>query len=80
MEEMILRNTFMNAKMGPIAQYLGGPNANLTKSFAIKWPDEVQQNKAPIALEIIERPGARANHKVIKASQLKSNLKVRLIQ
>jgi hypothetical protein len=27
-EEVILRNTFMNAKMGPIAHYLGGAFAN----------------------------------------------------
>lgn len=62
--------------MGPIAHYLGGPNANQPKTFAIRWPDEVGHNKAPIALEIIEKPGAKSNHKVIKASQLRSNLKV----
>jgi len=39
-EEVILRNTFINAKMGPIAHYLGGPGANHSKSFAIRWPDE----------------------------------------
>jgi len=32
-EEVILRNTFMNAKMGPIAHYLGGAFANQTKTF-----------------------------------------------
>ena len=50
-EEVILRNTFMNAKMGPIAHYLGGAFANQTKSFLIRWPDEHanQHQRAPIA-------------------------------
>jgi hypothetical protein len=71
-EETILRNTFMNAKMGPIAHYLGGAFANQTKSFLIKWPDEVppqgHHHKTHIASEIIERQGVKANHKHIKAS------------
>jgi hypothetical protein len=52
--------------MGPIAQYLGMQN-NI-KSFAIRWPDEVSNNKIPLALEIIEKPGAKTNHKHIKSS------------
>jgi len=75
-EEVILRNTFMNAKMGPIAHYLGGPGANHSKSFLIKWPDEQTHTKAPLVQEIQEKPGAKSNHKLIKASQLKSNMKV----
>ena len=64
----------MNAKMGPIAHYLGGAFANQTKSFLIKWPDEVHpphgshHHKTHIASEIIERQGVKANHKHIKAS------------
>jgi len=64
----------MNAKMGPIAHYLGGAFAHQTKTFAIKWPDEVAHHNAPhghkvgIATEIIERPGAKANHKNVKAT------------
>jgi hypothetical protein len=72
-EEMILKNTFMNAKMGPIAHYLGGTYANQTKSFLIRWPDEGGQAK--LAHEIIEKPGVKSNHKVVKATQLKSNFK-----
>jgi hypothetical protein len=77
-EEVILRNTFINAKMGPIVQFLGGPNASIPKTFQIRWPDEnsTPQNRQPLVLEIVERPGSKANHKHIKASQLKSNLKV----
>jgi hypothetical protein len=30
----------MNAKMGPIAHYLGGAYANQIKTFVIKWPDD----------------------------------------
>lgn len=76
-EEVILRNTFINAKMGPIVQFLGGPNANLVKQFVIRWPDEASQNRQPLMLEIVEKPGAKSNHKTIRASQLKSNLKVK---
>jgi hypothetical protein len=78
-EEVILRNTFINAKMGPIVQFLGGPNAGVLKSFLIRWPDEAATNKQPLMLEIQEKPGAKSNHKVIKASQLKSNLKVKTV-
>ena len=62
--------------MGPIVQFLGGPGANLTKTFTIRWPDEASQNRAPLMLEIVEKGGSKTNHKIIKASQLKSNLKV----
>ncbi len=76
-EEVILRNTFMNAKMGPIAHYLGGAFANQTKTFQIRWPDEhaSQHQRVQIHHEIIERPGSKSNHKTIKATQLKSNFK-----
>lgn len=57
-------------------QFLGGPNAGVMKTFQIRWPDENQANRQSIATEIIERTGSKTNHKVIKASQLKSNLKV----
>lgn len=63
--------------MGPIVQFLGGPNANLVKQFVIRWPDEASQNRQPLMLEIVEKPGAKSNHKTIRASQLKSNLKVK---
>jgi hypothetical protein len=61
----------MNAKMGPIAHYLGGAFANQIKTFLIKWPDENHTHghqKGHIATEIIEKTGARANHKTVKAS------------
>jgi hypothetical protein len=56
----------MNAKMGPIVQFLGGPNANISKTFQIKWPDE--GGKGVLASEIQEKPGSKASHKTIKAS------------
>jgi len=75
-EEMILKNTFMNAKMGPIAHYLGGTYANQTKTFLIRWPDHNNNDAhAKLAHDIIERPGVKSNHKTVKASQLKSNFK-----
>lgn len=84
-EEIILKNTFMNAKMGPIAHYLGGNLAHQTKNFIIRWPDEPHNqanshpsSRPPLVHEIIEKPGAKSNHKNIKASQLKSNFKVRI--
>ena len=66
----------MNAKMGPIAHYLGGAFANQTKTFVIRWPDEggshhhpnAHAHKTGLAIEIIEKPGSRANHKNVKAS------------
>lgn len=50
-EEMILRNTFINAQMGPIAQYLGPPGQALNRTFQIKWIDESSMNKIPLAKE-----------------------------
>ncbi len=73
----------MNAKMGPIAHYLGGNLAQQTKSFVIRWPDDPNHpgnanngTKPPLVHEIVEKPGAKSNHKNIKATQLKSNFKV----
>jgi hypothetical protein len=66
----------MNAKMGPIVQFLGGPLAHQTKTFVIRWPDEGAARTQPLALEIQEKPGSKSNHKTVKPSQLKSKLKV----
>jgi len=45
----------------------------VTKTFAIRWTDE--GGKGPLIQEIQEKPGSKASHKTIKASQLKSKLK-----
>jgi hypothetical protein len=52
--------------MGPIAQYLGTANANIMKSFQIKWLDEASKNT--LYQEIFEKPNAQSNHKKIKAN------------
>jgi hypothetical protein len=87
MEEMILRNTYLNAQMGPIAQY--GPLSHFTsaayqKKDTLTWTDQVSNGSAPLAFLLEVSTSATANskitsHKRIKSSSLKSSLKVKTI-
>lgn len=74
---MILRNTFINAQMGPIAQYLGPPGQAINRTFQIKWIDEASTNKIPLAKEGDQNvtAGTLTNHRKVKAQQVKSSIK-----
>ena len=55
-EEVILKNTFGNAQMGPVAQYgaLGSLQMRQmleNRTFTLKWTDEASSNKIPLARE-----------------------------
>ncbi|CDW80771.1 UNKNOWN [Stylonychia lemnae] len=49
-EELILRNTYLNSQMAPIAD-LTGINTDEDKSFTLKWVDENLHQKRPLAEE-----------------------------
>ncbi len=46
-EELVLRNTFVNAQMGPLADLRFDPNDN-EKSRAIKWLDNDEADKTKL--------------------------------
>ena len=46
-EELILRNTFINARMGPLADFNRGmKNGGTKKRYAIRWIDEIEKERA----------------------------------
>ena len=45
-EELVLRNTFVNAQMGPLADFRQHLGPDLTqKGFKLKWIDNLEDNK-----------------------------------
>ena len=44
-EELVLRNTFVNAQMGPLADFRGHMNDQSQRLAKIKWSDNGEDNK-----------------------------------
>lgn len=44
-EELVLRNTFVNAQMGPLADFRGHMNDHSLRQAKIKWTDNGEDNK-----------------------------------
>ncbi len=73
-EELILRNTYLNAQMGPIVQYGGGGGQ---QQRAIKWIDEgTNGTKGQLAKEGKTKAAIVFNHRKVKSAQLKSSIKL----
>ena len=43
-EELVLRNTFVNAQMGPLADFRSFSNGE-TRNARLKWIDNMEDNK-----------------------------------
>ena len=77
MEEIILKNTFRNALMGPFAQ-MGNFNPNQVKTYQLKWVDEASKTRIPLAqvgVSTVNVTQKVISHRKIKSSTLKSAMK-----
>ena len=45
-EELVLRNTFVNAQMGPLADFRAGPSSESQQQRGIRWSDDNEDDKA----------------------------------
>ena len=79
-EELLLRNTFMNAQMGPIADFQD--HTGTEKTFRLIWVDHATNNRFSLAREDPDRDLANKTkvpkvtiHKRIKSAQLNPILK-----
>lgn len=76
-EELLLRNTYLNAQMGPFADFSAGTGPN--KPAKLKWADSVSREKKQLATVIGDEfdnpfPQAAANPIIKKqAEQIESN-------